>query len=395
MIMAGYEFTGEPPFKNVFITGMVKDEQGRWMSKSLGNGIDPLEMVDQYGADATRFTLTLLCAQGQDIKLAPSKFEMGRNFANKIWNAFNVFGQFMETDEDGVPTREYQRDRSFEELELAEQWMLHRLNTAIQDIEESLDRYRLNEVAERVYDVFWRDYCDWYLELIKPPYGEEMEEDKIALAAEIYETLLQLLHPLMPFITEELWWKVRPREEYEACIVSDWPEADADLMDEDAAETFELIQEMISGIRGIKSDYGVGLGHEIEVTVSVPERADDLADTVRQYADYFDKLASVTDLTVAPGAEKPKASASVVVGRCEVFVPLAGMIDLEQERERLRSEIEEKEGFLESVEKKLNNRQFVNKAPDEVVERERQKKEDATAELKRLRTNLADLEDVA
>jgi len=393
MIMAGYEFTGEPPFKNVFITGMVKDAQGRWMSKSLGNGIDPLEMVDQYGADATRFTLTLLCAQGQDIKLAPSKFEMGRNFANKIWNAFNVFGQFMDRSADGVPTRDYQRERSFEDLELAEQWMLHRLNTAIQDIDDSLDRYRLNEIAERVYDVFWRDYCDWYLELIKPPYGEEMDEDKIALAAEIYETLLKLLHPLMPFITEELWWKVRPREAHEACIVADWPAADEALMDAEAAETFELIQEMISGVRGIKSDYGVGLGQDISATVSVPSGDEGLAETVRHYANYFDKLASVTDLTVRPGAEKPPASASVVVGRCEVFVPLAGMIDLEQERERLRKEIEEKENFLGSVEQKLNNPQFVNKAPDEVVDRERQKRKDATAELKRLQENLTDLEE--
>ncbi|WP_240333422.1 valine--tRNA ligase [Salinibacter ruber] len=394
MIMAGYEFTGRPPFKNVFITGMVKDAQGRWMSKSLGNGIDPLEMVDQYGADATRFTLTLLCAQGQDIKLAPSKFEMGRNFANKIWNAFNVFGQFMDRDDAGVPVRDYQRERSFEELELVEQWMLHRLHTAIQDVEDSLDRYRLNEIAERVYDVFWRDYCDWYLELIKPPYGEEMAADKIALAAEIYETLLKLLHPLMPFITEELWWKVRPRDEVGACIAAGWPEADASLMDEDAAETFELIQEMISGVRGIKSDYGVGLGQEIEATVSVPIDDEALADTVRRYADYFDKLASVTDLTVEAGAEKPTASASVVVGRCEVFVPLVGMIDLEQERERLRGEIEEKKTFLEGVEQKLNNPQFVDKAPDEVVERERQKKKDATAELERLQDNLADLEAV-
>jgi len=390
MIMAGYEFTGEPPFKNIFITGMVKDEQGRWMSKSLGNGIDPLEMVDQYGADATRFTLTLLCAQGQDIKLAPSKFEMGRNFANKIWNAFNVFGQFMETDGER-PARDYRRDRSFEELELVEQWMLHRLNTAIADVDDSLDRYRLNEIAERVYDVFWRDYCDWYLELIKPPHGEEMSDEKIALAAEVYETLLKLLHPLMPFITEELWWKVRPREAGEACIVADWPEADSALMDEEAAETFELIQEMISGIRGIKSDYGVGLGHDVAATVSVPAGDEALADTVEQYAAYFDKLASVTDLTIEPGAEKPSASASVVVGRCEVFVPLAGMIDLSQERKRLRKEIEEKEEFLEGVEQKLNNSQFVNKAPDEVVDRERQKKQDATAELKRLRANLADL----
>lgn len=221
-----------------------------------------------------------------------------------------------------------------------------------------------------------------------------MDEETIALAVEIYETLLKLLHPFMPFITEELWWKLRPREDGEACIVADWPAADADAMDADRAETFELLQEMISGIRGIKSDYGVGLGQEIEATVSVPVEDEALADTVRRYADYFDKLASVTDLTVQPGAEKPTASASVVVGRCEVFVPLAGMIDLEQERERLRGEIAEKEDFLEGVKQKLNNRQFVNKAPDEVVERERQKKKDATAELERLQDNLADLEAV-
>jgi len=393
MIMAGYQFTGEPPFRNVFITGMVKDEHGRWMSKSLGNGIDPLEMVDQYGADATRFTLTLLCAQGQDIKLAPSKFEMGRNFANKIWNAFNVFGQFMETDGER-PSKDYRRTRSFNDLELVEQWMLHRLNAAIGDIDDSLERYRLNEVAQRIYDVFWRDYCDWYLELIKPPYGEDMGDAKIAVAAEIYETLLKLLHPIMPFITEELWWKVRPREEDEACITADWPEADTSQMDQEAAETFELLQEMISGIRGIKSDYGVGLGHEIEATISVPDGATDLAATVRRHADYFDKLASVTDLTVEPGAEKPRASASVVVAECEVFVPLAGMIDLDQERDRLRNKIEEKEAFLERVEQKLDNRQFVENAPDEVVDRERQKRADARAELEHLRENLRDLEGV-
>ena len=391
MIMAGYYVMDEPPFTKVFITGMVKDEQGRWMSKSLGNGIDPLEMVDQYGADATRFTLTMLCAQGQDIKLAPSKFEMGRNFANKIWNAFNVFGQFMETDDDGRPLKEYRRERSVDELDLVETWMLHRLNTAIQDMEDSLSRYRLNEMAQRVYDVFWRDYCDWFLELIKPPYGEEMPEENIALAVEVYEVLLKLLHPFMPFITEELWWRLRPREEDEACIVSDWPTVDAKSLDPDSAETFELIQELISGIRGVKNDYGVGQGKEIAATISVPRRANDLADKLASYADYFETLASVTDLTVAPNADKPQASASVVAGRCEVYVPLKGMIDLDQERDRLRKEIEQKEGFLQGVEKKLNNAQFVSKAPEEVVNRERQKKDDALAELERLRANLNDL----
>ena len=395
MIMAGYYCLDEPPFTKIFITGMVKDEQGRWMSKSLGNGIDPLEMVDQYGADATRFTLTILCAQGQDIKLAPSKFEMGRNFANKIWNAFNVFGQFMDTDADGRPVTNYRRERSYAELELVEQWMLHRLNAAIEDMADALSRYRLNEMAQRVYDVFWRDYCDWYLELIKPPYGEEMSDEKMALAVEIYETLLKLLHPFMPFITEELWWKLRPRKEGEACIVSDWPVANTAEMDADRAGTFELIQEMISGIRGIKNDYGVGHGKEVAATVSLPRRAHDLAEALREHGDYFATLGGVTDLTIEPNADKPKASASVVVGRSEVYVPLEGMIDLDQERDRLRKEIEQKEDFLGSVEKKLNNHQFVTKAPDEVVEKERKKKEDALAELERLRANLEDVEDVA
>ncbi|WP_022835393.1 valine--tRNA ligase [Salisaeta longa] len=386
MIMAGLWFTDEPPFKHVFITGMVKDEQGRWMSKSLGNGIDPLEMVDQYGADATRFTLAMLCAQGQDIKLAPSKFEMGRNFANKIWNAFNVFGQFMEEGTD------YRRTRSFEELELAEQWMLHRLNTAIADIGDALERYRLNEVAQRIYDVFWRDYCDWYLELIKPPYGEAMDDETIALAVEIYEALLKLLHPFMPFITEELWWQLRPRGEGEACIVATWPTVDAEAMDDARAAAFGHLQDLISGVRGIKSDYGVGDGKAVQATISVatPEEAA----IVEKNADYFEKLARVTDLTVAVEASKPPASASAVVETSQVFVPLKGMIDLEQERERLRNDIASKEGFLQSVEAKLSNEQFVEKAPDDVVERERQKKRDATAELKRLRANLADLEDL-
>ena len=388
MVMAGIHFTDEPPFRDVFITGMVKDKYGRWMSKSLGNGIDPLDMVDQYGADAVRYSLTVLCAQGQDIKLDPLKFEMGRNFANKIWNAFNVFGQFMDED-----TR-YRRERSFAELTLVEQWMLHRLNTVIADVEDAVSRYRLNEALSHIYDLFWHDYCDWYLELIKPPYGEAMDEDTIALAVEIYEQLLKLLHPFMPFITEELWWQLRDREEDEAIITAAWPTQNPDNMKTATADQFELMQEMISGIRNIKSEYGVALNQDIAALVNLPQESDGLEEAVETNKSYFAKLAGVTDLTVGKDQDKPKASASVVIREHEVFVPLAGMIDLEQERERLRSDIEEKETFLRSVESKLANEQFVTKAPDEVVERERQKGRDARAELARLRANLNELEDV-
>jgi len=391
MIMAGIHFTGKIPFRDVFITGMVKDKYGRWMSKSLGNGIDPLEMIDQYGADAVRYSLTVLCTQGQDIKLDPSKFEMGRNFANKIWNAFNVFGQFMETDDEGRPLRDYRRQRRFEELSLVERWMVTRLNQTIATVNEAIDRYRLNEALLTIYDLFWGDYCDWYLELIKPPRGQAMDDETIALAVELYEKMIQLLHPFMPFITEALWWRLRPRGEREACIVSRWPEQNPDEIDETALVRFGRIQEMISGIRNVRSTYGVPPGREIRALINVPETEAEEVAHLEAHRDYFARLARVGELTVGVGLERPKASATVVVGRYEVYVPLADVIDLEQERARLEKEIAQKERFLESVRKKLQNPQFLEKAPAEVVARERQKEQDARAELERLQANLAAL----
>ena len=392
MIMAGLHFTGEIPFKDIFITGMVKDKQGRWMSKSLGNGIDPLEMIEQYGADAVRYSLTVLCTPGQDIKLDPSRFEMGRNFANKIWNSFNVFAQFAERDDSGRITRSYRRTRTFEALGLVEQWIVTRLNDTIRAVDEAVGRYRLNEALAHVYDFFWRDYCDWFLELIKPERGEAMDDETIALAVELYEKAMQLLHPFMPFITEELWHRLRPRADGEACIVSGWPVADAAETSADAARLFALVQDFIGGIRSVKNDYNVPPGREVAAVLNVPAGAENLAEALRAHASYFDKLARARDVQIGVGQPKPRASAAVVVGASEVFVPLAGMIDLGQERERLGREIAQKTGFLKSVEGKLGNESFTARAPAEVVEKERQKAADARAEIERLQANLADLD---
>ena len=386
MIMAGMYVYGKIPYKDIFITGMIKDKQGRWMSKSLGNGIDPLEMVEQYGADAVRFSLTVLCAQGQDIKLDPSKFEMGRNFANKIWNAFNVFGQFMEEG------KSYKRERTFEELTLVEKWMLTRLNETIQLVEEDVKKYRLNEALTRIYTLFWGDYCDWYLELIKPAYGTPMNEDTIALAVELYEKMILLLHPFMPFITEELWWKLRPREEGSACMMQEWPTHNEDEVDTKAASVLALMQELISGIRNIKSQYGVSPGKEIQAILNVPASSNGLVDTMNDNKHYFSKLAKVSDLQVGVGQKKPKASASVIHGEHEVYIPLAGMIDLDVERKRLLKEITNKKNFLESLSKKLQNEKFVQNAPEAVVNKEREKAQMAELELRNLEANLADLE---
>ena len=386
MIMAGLYVYGKIPYKDIFITGMIKDKQGRWMSKSLGNGIDPLEMAEQYGADAVRFSLTVLCAQGQDIKLDPSKFEMGRNFANKIWNAFNVFGQFMEEG------KSYNRERTFEELTLVEKWMLTRLNETIELVEEDVKKYRLNEALTRIYTLFWGDYCDWYLELIKPAYGTPMSEDTIALAVELYEKMILLLHPFMPFITEELWWKLRPREEGSACMMQKWPTHNEAEIDSKAASVLALMQELISGIRNVKSQYGVSPGKEIQAILNVPANSNGLVDTMNDNKHYFSKLARVSDLQVGIGQKKPKASASVIHGEHEVYIPLAGMIDLEVERKRLLKEITNKKNFLESLSRKLQNEKFVQNAPEAVVNKEREKAQMAELELRNLEANLADLE---
>lgn len=397
MIMAGLHFTDEVPYRDVFITGMIKDKQGRWMSKSLGNGIDPLDMIEQYGADAVRFTLAVLCAQGQDIKLDPAKFEGGRNFANKVWNASRVFGRFIETDRDGRPTTDARRQRAFADLTLVERWIVTRLAETVDSVDASLEAYRISEAAQTVYDFVWNDFCDWYLELIKPSRGEDgdlqpMDPDALAVAVGVFEEALKLLHPFMPFLTEELWWKQRPRHEREALIAEAWPTPAADERDADAVALFSTVQDLVGAVRQIRAQYGVAPSKPLAVTVSIG--GEDAAETARQLEEvrgYVERLAHVDDLIIAADAPKPDASAVAVVDRHQVFVPLAGMIDLDAERDRLRKEIEQKRGFLASVEKKLANDNFVSRAPEAVVEKERQKRADALAEIEALQANLADL----
>ena len=311
---------------------------------------------------------------------------MGRNFANKIWNAYNVFGQFMEEG------KSYKLHREAEDMELVERWMLHRLNTTIQFVDESLQRYRLNEALSHIYDAFWHDYCDWFLELIKPDYGDTMSDEKIALALEVFEKLIQLLHPFMPFITEDLWWRMRPRAEGEACICSEWPHVDPSFLDPTAQDTFGLMQELISGIRNVKSEYGVAPGKEIEAILNLDSGQVQLADTMKTHAHYFLKLAKVSTLDVGFGQEKPKASASKVAGSSQVYIPLAGMIDLDVERQRLQKEIDQKNNYLAGLQRKLQNENFVTRAPAAVVEGEKEKARTAQEELEKLVTNLAELE---
>ena len=379
MIMAGLHFMGDVPYRDIFITGMIKDKLGRWMSKSLGNGIDPLEMIEEYGADAVRFHLTQLCAQGQDIRLDAAGFKGGRNFANKIWNAFNVFGRFME------PGRSYARKRTFAKLDLVERWMLTRLADCIEQVDRDLARYRLNEAVNTVYATFWGDYCDWYLELIKPRPGEAMDEETIALAVEIFEQLTLLLHPFMPFITEELWQRLRVRDAREACMVAPWPQPTDDRSAPDA-HRFTLVQDIVTAVRNLRSQHYIARSRPVSVTVSLPDAQAEEASHLTECASYFLRLARVDRLEVGVGLAKPAECATAVVGSIAIHV--LGLVDAAQERARLTRELKQKEKFLASVQAKLQNAQFVARAPESVVARERRKEQDAQAELARLRSSL-------
>ena len=389
MIMAGTHFTGQAPFTDVFITGMIKDKQGRWMSKSLGNGIDPLDMIETYGADAVRYTLAKLCAQGQDIKLDPAGFEGGRNFANKLWNAARVFGRFAERDDAGRPVADLRRQRAFADLDLAERWLLTRLHDTLAATTEALDKYRISEAAQLVYDFVWRDFCDWYLEVSKAPHGETPSPETLALSTEVFEQILQLLHPFMPFVTEELWWTLRPRAAGQALIAADWPMPQPEDTDPEAAATFATVQGVVTAVRQVRAQYNVPPSQAVRAVVQTADAATATAlDGARAYVE---RLAGLSDLDVGADLPPPPASAAVVVDGHTVYVPLEGMIDLDVERARLTKEIEATTGFLGGVERKLQNQAFVSRAPEAVVAKERQKAADARAEIDALRASLAEL----
>ena len=389
MLMGGIHFTGKAPFRDVFMTGIVKDKQGRKMSKSLNNGIDPLEMIDQYGADAVRYCLIILCAQGQDIKLDPTKFEMGRNFANKLWNAYRFLNMHLDPEAAYAKSWPWDKDQTAA-LPLHDQWMMSRIQQTIEAVDEDLSRYRLNEALLKIYSLVWDDFCDWYLELIKPEYGTSMDCDVAGRAVIHFETLLALLHPFMPFITEEIWQRLRNREPSDALIVSRWPDHRKELSSEDSARLFSTIQQLISSVRNIRSEMRVP--DQLDVDIIIKPASEEMQETLSAHRAVFDKMLRMNTFTVDMDAERPKASASDVVNGHQLFVPLSGLIDFEKEKVRVRKEISRLESFLTAVEKKLSNRKFLDNAPDQVVQNERNKQSDAQVNLEKMKTILADLE---
>jgi valyl-tRNA synthetase len=384
MIMAGYAFAGEKPFSNVYYHGIVRDEKRRKMSKSLGNSPDPLKLIDQYGADGTRVGMLFASPAGNDLLFDENLCEQGRNFSNKIWNAFRFLTMNMAEGENYTPKTEIDPEN------LADQWMLGRINTTLDEMEEDFSRYRLNEALKKIYSLVWDDFCDWYIEVCKSnEYGKNMPRQNLERALGFFEILMKMLHPFMPFITEEIWQQIQNRTEKEALTISSWPERNSQTFN-DSVHLFGIIQSHITAIRNIQAE--MNLSPKAELNIIIKPKNDELAAQITSAGWIYEKLLPVNTLQLDLKADKPKASAAAVIDGSEIYIPLEGLIDLDKERERIQKEINRLEGFRRGVVGKLSNDQFVENAPDEVVAKERQKKEDADSNLQKLKAQLQEYE---
>ncbi len=384
MIMAGYAFADEKPFSNVYYHGIVRDKQRRKMSKSLGNSPDPLDLIAQFGADGTRVGMLFSAPAGNDLLFDEALCEQGRNFSNKIWNAFRFLTLNME---EGV---EYAPQLPVQSHSLVDKWMLSRLNRTIELMNADFDAFRLNEALQKIYALAWDDFCDWYIELCKSDVpGEKVPREKLESALGIFAELMKLLHPFMPFISEEVWQYLEARTPETALVVTSWPKVNSNLISDLNETEFELAKQTISAIRNIRAESG--LSPATPLSLIIRTRDTETTDLFNNCEWIIRKLQKLTDITIDPLAQKQGICASAVVNGNELFVPLVGLIDLEKERERIIKEIQRLEGFKKSVESKLSNENFVSRAPADVVQNEQNKARDASETLEKLRIQLAEL----
>src|SRR5690554_799957 len=370
MIIAGYEYTGEKPFKNVYLTGIVRDKQGRKMSKSLGNSPDPLELIKTFGADGVRTGMLFSSPAGNDLPFDEKLVEQGRNFANKIWNAFRLIkGWRIDNNLDG------------EDNQVAIAWFESRYNQALAEIEDHFSKFRISDALMSTYKLVWDDFCSWYLEMIKPAYQQPIDADTYARTVGFLEGVLKLLHPFMPFLSEELWQETKERKVNEALIVSKWPIAKE--YDEKIIGDARHIFEVVSQIRNARASKGISPKEAFELSVKTNDRG-----IYDRFEPVLKKLANLSAL----GFDANVGNAmSFVVKSDECFIPMDGQLDLEKERETLQKELEYAQGFLASVNKKLSNERFVNNAPEAVVAAEKKKLADAEAKINALEESLGKL----
>ena len=382
MITMGEEFMGKEPFKHVFIHGLVRDEQGRKMSKSLGNGIDPLDVIGKYGADTLRFMLITGNTPGNDMRFYWNRIESTRNFANKIWNA----SRFALMNLDG-----YDKDAEKAPLTLADQWILSRLQHTIQAVSDYLEKFELGEAGRLIYDFIWGEVCDWYIELAKPRlYNKENAAERATAQSVLCKVLgdaMKLLHPYMPFITEEIWQHLP--HEGKSIMIAPWPKADDKLMDDTVEKQMTAIMDVIKAIRNMRAEVNAAPGHKAPATVLVDE---DLKAVFSSHASYIQQLGTVDNLTIGGMDDAaPENAMAAVVNGAKVYLPLKGLIDVDKELARLQKELDGAEKEAKRAAGKLSNQNFLAKAPAEVVEKEKTKQAEVLARIDGLKERMETL----
>ena len=367
MIIAGYEYIGDMPFRNVYLTGIVRDKQGRKMSKQLGNSPDPLMLIEKYGADGVRLGMLLTSPAGNDLPFDEQLCEQGRNFNNKIWNAFRLVKGWQVDDQKTQPLASSQAVEWFEAL----------LNRTIAEIDDQMSKYRLSEALMTTYKLFWDEFSAWYLEMIKPGYQQPIDGTTFRATLDFFEKLLKLLHPFMPFITEELWHHIKERDEKESIMVVAWPAADA--QNPGLIDAFEQLKETVAAVRNVRQVKNIPNKEALQLMVN----------GMVNHAELLCSLCNLSEIVSV--TSQPEGAVQFMVRTTEYFVPLAGKIDTDEEIKKLEAELKHQEGFLASVMKKLNNDKFVNSAPAQVVEMERKKQSDAESRIQAISQQLENL----
>lgn len=386
MIFQGLEFTNERPFKDVLIHGLVRDADGRKMSKSLGNGVDPMDVIEKYGADALRYFLSTGSSPGQDLRFSFEKVESVWNFANKIWNA----SRFALMNMDGMTHDEI--DLSGEKS-VADKWILTRLNETIETVTRLADKYEFGEVGRILYNFIWDDFCDWYIEMAKLPlYGEDEAAKKTtrSILAYVLDNTMRLLHPFMPFITEEIWQNLP--HEGESITVAAWPEVDSALTDDAAAEEMKLLVDIIRAVRNIRAEVNTPMSKQIKLMLKAKD--EETLAVLKKNAAYIERFCNPESLELSTDASAPEKAMTAVVTGVELFLPLAGLINIDEEIARLEKELDKWTKEVSRVQGKLSNERFVSKAPQKVVDEEKAKEQDYLEKQATVKARIKELKTV-
>ncbi len=371
MIIAGYEYMGDLPFKNVYYTGIVRDKLGRKMSKSLGNSPDPIELINKYGADGVRVGILISSPAGNDLPFDSSQCEQGRNFSNKIWNAFRLVDAWQVQEDLPQP----------EASKVAIEWFDARFNQELARINDLFDKFKISEALMAIYKLVWDDFCAWYLEMVKPGYQHPIDAKTLETTIQYFERLLKVIQPFMPFVAEELWHLLRDRQDGDDIIIASWPEVGN--VNEALLSEFNIASEIITNIRNIRTKNNIA--KKVKVDLFVKENKG----LQKSFNSVIVKMANLSQMEMT--TEKVENSNSFIVDQNEFFIPFGDSIDVEAEKEKLTSELEYTQGFLKSVQKKLQNEKFVSGAPEKVVEIERKKESDALSKIAILEEKLSSL----